>query len=296
MIDFRNVTRKALQQHGIKFKTSHFIDNYEELLHNMAGGAKVKKNINTFTYQDVTLQITKTYDDDKDIKLSFATVSQKCKKDGNHYDADTCMGILFSRNSEIVSPTISEHSFAHVQSFNKTQISGETIMYAVLEYLRKLSEERHSQGLRRIKYVQLRDNAFTTMGRTCVELTKYYTITKGTAYYDRFGFVPYDINAEFVNVAGVLQLDKNLRTFKKHNLANNNWILERFPQCAKHFKNVDHTKTSIGEPIRYMFQNFPGIIAPHIDHIVNTLRLTPVNNLGWAILLTNMNDLKIDLL
>jgi hypothetical protein len=164
-------------------------------------------------------------------------------------------------------------------------------MNAVICYLRSYSNERHLRGGKRIKYIQLRDNSIMQRRGVSIRLADYYTLTRGTTYYDRFGFVPYDLEYEFVDVEGVKELEQNKRMIRKQTIKRNLWFFEKFPQCRSEYtKQIDSGKidpetTSIGEPIRYMFQNFPQIIHPEIKELQKKLHLVSLSNRGWALLL-----------
>ena len=305
MFDFRNLTRNTLEHNGIPFKKSCFIGHYDNepsvnSRSDMIGGKKSskKKDVSTtYDFEGIRLLITKTYDEKEEIELSFATVTNYNVLNRRRGDniAETCVSILFSNNSEDGNPIISEHelpnSYAHVQSFKKPTetiaIDGETIMRAVICYLRSYSEERASSGGKRIKYVQLRDKSFVQIMGFSVKLADYYTLTKGTAYYDRLGFVPYDFEYEFVDVDGVLELEKNKRTIRKQTIKHNPWIFEHFPQYLTEFnrRKIDPSTTSVGDAFRFMFQNFPQSIVPHIEKLQKKLGLVPFSRRGWALLL-----------
>jgi len=156
------------------------------------GGSKHK-----FTHENLTYMIHRDEDSDN---INFYIFNND-----NDDSPDVCAHLIINKKKQMIYVQgISNYKGCAVEGMPKTR-GGSYLLQAVLAYINKIKKQY------KLKYIMLRDNSYFSCRRTgkSVSMSALYMLTKGSTWYHKYGFVPFDPETENIDMAKYIDLKTN---------------------------------------------------------------------------------------
>ena len=114
----------------------------------------------------------------------------------SHNKGYECMVLIVGSKSNRVSIHNISKCNGHVSGGQKKNLSGTILLHLALDFIKKYLKPTYN-----IKYVHLTDNSlyYCKSVRDVIEVDNLYMLTRGTTWYGKYGFVPYNSNNENID-------------------------------------------------------------------------------------------------
>jgi len=131
---------------------------------------------------------------------------------GERNEGYECMVLIVGSKSNRVSIHNISKCDGHVSGGQKKNLSGTLLLHLTLDFIKKYLKSKYN-----IKYVHLIDNSlyYCKSVSDNIEVDNLYMLTRGTTWYGKYGFVPYDSNKNDIHKNKMKTYQTNIEIMNK---------------------------------------------------------------------------------